>query len=123
MPPVTYTGASDTQGHSPTCFSGWSCGDDRHNAGIEVSDLRLLVSAREGERVTTLENERFDIVKIVILSGWSLALLTCVTVIAAGVYMLVMKQPIDGPLKDWSMMCLAFLFTNFLPVVKDFVSK
>lgn len=70
-----------------------------------------------------MENERFDIVKIVILSGWSLALLTCVTVIAAAVYMLVMKQPIDGPLKDWSMMCLAFLFTNFLPVVKDFVSK
>lgn len=68
-------------------------------------------------------NERFDVTKVVILSGWSLALLTCVAVIAAAVYLILIGKPVDGPLKDWSMMCLAFLFTNFLPVVKDFISK
>lgn len=72
---------------------------------------------------TDNSSERFDVTKTVILSGWSLALLTCVAVIAAAVYLVLTGKPVEGPLKDWAMMCLAFLFTNFLPVVKDFISK
>jgi len=68
-------------------------------------------------------NERFDIAKIVVLSGWSLNVLTCLTIIGAATYMVVTGKPIDGPLKEWASMCLGFLFATFVPLVKDFISK
>ena len=70
-----------------------------------------------------MESDRYDVTKIVILSGWSLALLTCVTVIAAAVYQAVTAGTVEVNLKGWVGMCLLFLFTNFLPLVKDFISK
>lgn len=68
-------------------------------------------------------SERFDIARIVVLSGWSLSLLTCLTVIGAATYMVLAGKPIDGPLKEWASMCLGFLFATFVPLVKDFISK
>lgn len=68
-------------------------------------------------------NERFDIAKVVILSGWSLNVLTCLVIIGAVVYMASSGKPIEGPLKEWASMCLGFLFATFVPLVKDFISK
>lgn len=68
-------------------------------------------------------NERFDVAKVVILSGWSLSLLTCFAVIAAAIFLAVTGKPIDGPLKEWSGMCLGFLLATFVPLVKDFIAK
>jgi hypothetical protein len=67
--------------------------------------------------------ERFDIAKIVVLSGWSLNVLTCLTIIGAATYMALSGKVIDGPLKEWASMCLGFLFATFVPLVKDFISK
>jgi hypothetical protein len=68
-------------------------------------------------------NERFDVAKIVVLSGWSLSILTCLIIIGSVTYMIVIGKPIEGPLKDWASMCLGFLFATFVPLVKDFISK
>jgi hypothetical protein len=68
-------------------------------------------------------NERFDIAKFVVLSGWSLNVMTCLTIIGAATYCVVTGKAIDGPLKEWASMCLGFLFATFVPLVKDFISK
>ncbi len=67
--------------------------------------------------------DRYDVSKIIILSGWSLALLTCVTVVTAAVYQALTIGKVEDNLKGWVGMCLVFLFTNFVPIVKDFISK
>jgi hypothetical protein len=45
-------------------------------------------------------NERFDVSKMVVLSGWSLTLLVCIAVIGTAVYVSVTKNSIDAPIKD-----------------------
>jgi hypothetical protein len=71
----------------------------------------------------TTASERFDIAKVVVLSGWSLNILTCLTIIGAATYMVVSGKPIDDQLKQWASTCLGFLFATFVPLVKDFISK
>ena len=69
----------------------------------------------------TNANERFDIAKIVVLSGWSLTIVTCLAIIGSATYLLVSKVSIDGPLKEWASTCLGFLFGTFVSLVKDFI--
>lgn len=66
-------------------------------------------------------SERFDIAKIVVLSGWSLTILVCIIVIATATWCVVQRQTIDTPLKEWASMCLGFLFGAFVSLVKDFI--
>jgi hypothetical protein len=48
-------------------------------------------------------SERFDVSKLVVLSGWSLTLLVCIAVIGTAVYMSVTKNSIDAPIKASAM--------------------
>jgi len=66
-------------------------------------------------------SERFDVSKLVVLSGWSLTLLVCISVIGAAIYMSLTKGSIDAPVKDWASTCLGFLFGAFVGLVKDFI--
>jgi hypothetical protein len=65
--------------------------------------------------------ERFDIATVVVLSGWSLTILVCITIIGATTYMVVSHGAIDTPLKEWAGTCLGFLFGFFGSLVKDFI--
>jgi cytochrome c oxidase assembly factor CtaG len=67
-------------------------------------------------------NERFDVAKLVVLSGWSLTILVCILVIGAAVYMVLTRASIDAPIKEWASTCLGFLFGAFVSLVKDFIS-
>jgi hypothetical protein len=67
--------------------------------------------------------ERFDIAKVVVLSGWSLTILVCIMIIGTATYNVVTHQAIDAPLKEWASMCLGFLFGAFVAMVKDFISN
>jgi hypothetical protein len=69
-----------------------------------------------------MENERFDIAKTVILSGWSLLLLACLVVIAAATWQLCAHQAIDDTLKGFATLCFGFLFGSFPALVKDFIN-
>jgi hypothetical protein len=69
-----------------------------------------------------MENERFDIAKVVVLSGWSLTLLACLTVIGAAVYSLAVHRSIDPALEKWATLCFGFLFGSISALVKDFIS-
>jgi hypothetical protein len=66
-------------------------------------------------------NERFDIAKVVVLSGWSLSLLVSISIIGSATYLVVSKGSVDGPLKEWASTCLGFLFATFVSMVKDFI--
>jgi hypothetical protein len=66
-------------------------------------------------------SERFDVSKLVVLSGWSLTLLVCIVVIGSAVYMSLTQGSIDAPVKDWASTCLGFLFGAFVGLVKDFI--
>jgi hypothetical protein len=70
---------------------------------------------------TAATKERFDIAEVVVLSGWSLTLLVCISIIGSAVYLAVVKGSIDGPLKEWASTCLGFLFASFISMVKDFI--
>lgn len=63
-----------------------------------------------------------DTVKIVILSGWSLTLLVCLTIIGAAIYK-ALADPNMEPLKQWAGMCLGFLLGSFVSMVKDYTTK
>lgn len=69
------------------------------------------------------DKERFDIAKVVILSGWSLMLLSCLIVIAAAVYQLHQGHGIDDALKGWATLCFGFLFGSCSGLVKDFIGS
>ena len=69
----------------------------------------------------TNANERFDIAKVVVLSGWSLTILVCISVIGTAIYMSLAKSSIDAPVKEWASTCLGFLFGAFLSLVKYFI--
>jgi hypothetical protein len=69
----------------------------------------------------TNENERFDIAKVVVLSGWSLVLLVCIAIIGSATYLVAKNGSVDGPLKEWASTCLGFLFATFVSFVKDFI--
>jgi hypothetical protein len=66
-------------------------------------------------------NERFDIAKVIVLSGWSLTILACIAIIGSATYLVVIKGSVDGPLKEWASTCLGFLFATFVSMVKDFI--
>jgi hypothetical protein len=67
------------------------------------------------------ESERFDIAKVVVLSGWSLTILVCIAIIGSATYLVVRNGSVDGPLKEWASTCLGFLFATFVSMVKDFI--
>jgi hypothetical protein len=67
--------------------------------------------------------ERFDIAKLVVLSGWSLTVLACLLIIAASTYMTISAKSIEGPLKEWGGTCLGFLFGSFMSLLKDFLNE
>lgn len=70
----------------------------------------------------TTDVQKFDIARIVVLSGWSLSLMVCLTIISAAVYQLVTHPGLDiGALKEWAGLCLGFLLGNFVSLVKDFI--
>jgi hypothetical protein len=66
-------------------------------------------------------SERFDIAKVIVLSGWSLTILVCIAVIGTATYLVATKSALDGPLKEWASTCLGFLFATFVSLVKDFI--
>jgi hypothetical protein len=67
--------------------------------------------------MTENEDERFDLARIVVLSGWILTLLVCAGIILAT---LLQENP-QGPLKEMAATCLGFLFGSFATIVKDFI--
>lgn len=67
-------------------------------------------------------NAQADVAQIVVLSGWSLTILVCLTIIGAAVYATMAHQGTDiGPLKEWAGMCLGFLLGSFVSLVKDYI--
>jgi hypothetical protein len=66
-------------------------------------------------------NARFDIAKIVVLSGWALTIMVCIAIIGSSTYLLMTKGVLDGALKEWASTCLGFLFGAFVSLVKDFI--
>lgn len=69
-------------------------------------------------------NQRFDIAKLVVLSGWSMTVIVCLTIISAAVSQLVFHPGVElGSLKEWAGMCLGFLLGNFVSLVKDFIKE
>ena len=66
-------------------------------------------------------NSRFDVAKIVVLSGWSLTILACLVVIMGAVYAAFQTTDPLTPLKEWAAMCLGFLLGAFVSLVKDFI--
>jgi hypothetical protein len=66
-------------------------------------------------------NARFDVAKIVVLSGWSLTILACLVVIMGAVYAAFQTADPLAPLKEWASMCLGFLLGAFVTLVKDFI--
>lgn len=68
-------------------------------------------------------NERFDVAKLVVLSGWFLTIMVCVSVIGAAIYMVVNKIAVDTSIKEWASACLGFLFGGCVSLVKDFISN
>lgn len=67
------------------------------------------------------DQTRFDIAKLVVLSGWSLLLLSCVSVIGAAIVHTMTGIGIDPTLKDWATLCFGFLFGACAGMVKDFI--
>jgi len=67
-----------------------------------------------------MENDRYEVVKIVVLSGWALTLLTCFVVLLAAVYSLA-HGTIDVTLKEFAILCFGFLFGNIPVLVKEFI--
>jgi hypothetical protein len=65
--------------------------------------------------------DRFDIAKIIVLSGWSLTILVCLVVIGMAVYSMTFHSDVAAPLKEWGGMCLGFLLGSFVSLVKDFI--
>lgn len=70
-----------------------------------------------------MENDRYDVAKAIILSGWALTLLTCFAVIGVAVYCLIVNRTIDDTLKGFATLCMGFLFGNIPTLVKDFTGN
>jgi hypothetical protein len=58
---------------------------------------------------------------MIVLSGWSLTILVCISIIGSATFLVVIKGAVDGPLKEWASTCLGFLFATFVSMVKDFI--
>jgi hypothetical protein len=63
------------------------------------------------------EDDKFDIARIVILSGWILTIVACAAVIITAL----LQEAPTSPIKDWAATCLGFLFGSFASMVKDFI--
>ena len=72
------------------------------------------------ESADPTSSERFDIAKVVVLSGWSLTILVCMVVIGAALW-LAIKSGEMATLKEWAGLCLGFLLGAFVTLVKDFI--
>lgn len=66
-------------------------------------------------------NDKYDVTKIIVLSGWSLTIAVCLVIIGAAVYTSLQPESTPGPLKEWAGMCLGFLLGSFVGLVKDFI--
>ena len=75
------------------------------------------------EEEISVQHERFDVSTWIILSGWSLTLLSCFVIILVAAYLTLIGKPIDSPLKEWAGMALGFLLGSFVGLVKDYISK
>jgi hypothetical protein len=70
-----------------------------------------------------METDRYDVAKIVILSGWALTLLTCFAIVGVAAYSLIVYRTIDEALKGFATLCLGFLFGSIPTMVKDFLKS
>lgn len=66
------------------------------------------------------EAERTDMARVVLLSGWALTLLACVSIIGAAVYTAIVTHDMT-PIREWAGTCLGFLLGNVFASVKDFI--
>ncbi len=68
-----------------------------------------------------MEDDLYNIAKIVVLSGWALTLLVCFIVLLAAIYSLAKHGTIDITLKEFAILCFGFLFGNIPVLVKEFM--
>jgi hypothetical protein len=64
-----------------------------------------------------------NIVTGIILSGWVVSVLLIMSIVAASVYLQVMfpNNPVPDTLREWSGICMGFLFGNFFSIVKEYL--
>lgn len=67
-------------------------------------------------------DDRYNIAKIIVLSGWALTLMVCFVIIIGAVYQ-TLTGTLDDALKGWAQLSLGFLFGSFVALVKDFMPK
>jgi hypothetical protein len=68
-------------------------------------------------------DDRYNIAKIIVLSGWALTLLVCWATIIGTVWLILRGHPVDDTLKGFAQTSFGFLFGSFVALVKDFMPK
>lgn len=65
---------------------------------------------------------RFDVGKVVVISGWIAAIVVAVSIVLAMVYLCLSGRDVPSSLKELGVASITFLFTQFGPLVRDFIT-
>lgn len=64
--------------------------------------------------------DRYDVSKIIVISGWAITLAVVVITIMASLYLMFMGHEVPSPLKEWGGMAYGFLFGNLATLIMNF---
>lgn len=65
-------------------------------------------------------NQRFDIGKMIVISGWAITLLVSVSLIMLSLWLIMHGLDVPSPLKEWSGIAIGFLFGNLMTMIFNF---
>lgn len=65
---------------------------------------------------------RFNVAKIIVLTGFALTMLVCLILVCVSSYLLISIGTIPDALREWAGLALGYLFGTFSALIKDFIA-
>lgn len=73
--------------------------------------------------IETPEDERWDISKVIVLTGLGATILIAIIMIGTAMALMLLAMSVPQELNQWAGVALGFLFGTFGSILKDFVTK